>query len=115
MTLQRFDTSRRISSAVVHGKTVYLSGQVGIPGHAVREQTQEVLAQIDSLLANVGSHKGNILQAIIWLADIADFDTMNAVWEAWVPEGHAPARATSECQLASPDYKVEITVVAALD
>ena len=39
---------------------------------------------------------------------------MNAVWEAWVPAGQTPARATVEAKLANADYKVEIQVVAAL-
>ena len=77
------------------------------------EQTREVLAQIDRLLAEAGSDKTRILSAQIWMADMANFAEMNAVWDAWVPAGHAPARATGESALATPDYKVEIIVVAA--
>jgi len=51
----------------------------------------------------------------IWLDDMADFAEMNAVWDAWVPEGAAPARACGDAKLAAPKFKVEITVIAAYD
>ena len=111
--IKRIETGPRMSQAVVHNGTVYLAGQVGKPGASVTEQTTEVLAQIDRLLAECGSDKTRILSAQIWMADMADFGAMNAVWDAWVPAGHAPARATGESALATPDYKVEIIVVAA--
>ena len=111
--IKRIETGPRMSQAVVHNGTVYLAGQVGKPGTSVTEQTREVLAQIDRLLAEAGSDKTRILSAQIWMADMANFAEMNAVWDAWVPAGHAPARATGESALATPDYKVEIIVVAA--
>ncbi|UXU73926.1 MULTISPECIES: RidA family protein [unclassified Paracoccus (in: a-proteobacteria)] len=111
--IKRIETGTRMSQAVVHNGIIYLAGQVGNPGESVTAQTQQVLAQIDRLLAECGSDKTRILSAQIWLADMADFAEMNAVWDAWVPAGHAPARATGESALATPDYKVEIIVVAA--
>lgn len=111
--IKRIETGARMSQAVVHNGTVYLAGQVGSPGKPVAEQTREVLAQIDRLLAECGSDKTRILSAQVWMADMADFAEMNAVWDTWVPAGHAPARATGESALATPDYKVEIIVVAA--
>ena len=111
--IKRIETGARMSQAVVHNGIVYLAGQVGKPGASVTEQTTEVLAQIDRLLAECGSDKTRILSAQVWMADMADFAEMNAVWDAWVPAGHAPARATGESALATPDYKVEIIVVAA--
>ena len=77
-------------------------------------QTRSVLAQIDRLLAEAGSDKTKILSATIYLPSMSDFAAMNAVWEAWVPAGQTPARATVEAKLANADYKVEIQVVAAL-
>ena len=114
MTIKRIEPGARMSGAVVHGNTVYLAGQVGHPGESVADQTREVLAQVDRLLAEVGTDKTRILTAQIWLADMADFAEMNAVWDAWVPQGHCPARATGEAKLATPDYKVEIIVTAVL-
>ena len=111
--IKRIETGPRMSQAVIHNGIVYLAGQVGKPGESVADQTREVLAQIDRLLAECGSDKTRILTAQVWMADMAHFAEMNAVWDAWVPAGHAPARATGESALATPDYKVEIIVVAA--
>lgn len=109
----RLQPDNRMSQAVIHGSTVYLAGQVGEPGDDVTAQTRTALAEIDALLAEAGSDKSKILSATIWLADIADFGAMNAVWDAWVDPANPPARATSEAKLATPDYLVEVIVVAA--
>jgi len=114
MTIQRFATGARMSQAVVHGDLVFLAGQVADePSADVRGQTEQVLRKIDRLLAEAGSDKTKILSATIWLADIATFDEMNAVWDPWVAKGNAPARACVEAKLARPQYKVEIGIVAA--
>ena len=115
MAIERIESGPRMSQAVIHGNTVYLAGQVGAPGKSVTEQTQAVLASVERLLAAAGSDKSKILTATIWLADMADFGEMNAVWDAWVGGKDAPARATGEAKLATPDYKVEVIVVAARD
>jgi enamine deaminase RidA (YjgF/YER057c/UK114 family) len=115
MTITRFDAGARMSQAVVHNNTVYLAGQVAAPGASVEEQTKAVLASVDSLLARTGSDKSRILSATIWLADMADFPAMNSVWDGWVDQANAPARATGEAKLATPDYKVEIIITAACD
>ena len=113
MTVTRIDRGPRMSQAVVHGDTIYLAGQVGAPGESVTAQTQAVLAQVDRLLAETGSSKNHILMATIWLADMGDFAEMNGVWDAWIADAEAPARATGEAKLATPDYKVEIIIIAA--
>ena len=114
MSITRIDSNARISEAVVHGDMVYLAGQVGTAGQSITEQTQEVLAAIDALLTKAGSDKSKILQAIIWLADIADFPAMNAVWDTWVDKANPPARATGQVvRLADPGWKIEIIVTAA--
>ena len=112
--ITRIECGDRMSMAVVANGTVYLAGQVGAPGAPVADQTRAVLAEVDRLLAAAGTDKTRILYAQIWLADMADFAEMNGVWDAWVARGHAPARATGEAKLATPDYKVEIIVTAAL-
>ncbi len=111
--ITRLHTGPRMSQAVVHNGIVYLAGQVGKPGDNVTEQTKTCLAQVDALLAETGSDKTRILQTIVWLADMKDFAEMNAVWDAWVPQGHTPARAAGEAKLATPDYLVEFIVTAA--
>lgn len=110
--IQRQEIGQRMSKIVKHNGTVYLCGQVG-SGDSVTEQTQDCLARVDALLKQAGSSREQILQAIIWVADMADFAEMNAVWDAWVPEGHAPARACGEAKLARPELKVEVIVTAA--
>lgn len=112
--IKRIECGERMSEAVIHGGVVYLAGQVGSPGASAGEQTREVLAEVDRLLTAAGTDKTRILRAQIWLSDMADFAQMNEAWDAWVSKGNAPARATGESKLASPDYKVEIIVTAAL-
>ena len=111
--ITRKHTGPRMSQLVIHGDTIYLAGQVGSAGASVTKQTQDCLAQVDALLAEAGSDKTRILQTTIWLADMADFAEMNAVWDAWVAPGHTPARACGEAKLATPEYSVEFIVVAA--
>ena len=115
MTIQRHDTGPRMSKAVVNGNTVYLAGIVANEpkGKSVKEQTQDIVGQIDGLLAKAGTDKTKLLSANIWIADMATFAEMNSVWDTWVSQGNTPARATVEAKLATPDYKVEIMVVAA--
>jgi enamine deaminase RidA (YjgF/YER057c/UK114 family) len=114
MSIKRLHVGPRMSEAVVHNGTVYLAGQVADDASQdTAGQTREILAAIDRLLAECGSDKTKILSAQIFLADIGDFAAMNSVWDAWVPAGHTPARATVESRLAAPKYRVEIKVVAA--
>lgn len=110
--IERFETGTRMSQFVKHNGTVYLAGQVG-EGATVADQTRDCLAQVERLLAEAGSGTDKMLQAIIWLADMADFAEMNAVWDTWVPAGHAPVRACGEAKLAAPKYLVEVIIVAA--
>ena len=115
MTIQRHDVGARMSKAVVHGNTVYLAGIVAEnpKGKSTGDQTKSILSQIDGFLKQAGTDKSKLLSANIWITDMANFAEMNAVWDSWVSPGNTPARATVEAGLASPDYKVEIMVVAA--
>jgi enamine deaminase RidA (YjgF/YER057c/UK114 family) len=115
MAIERHDIGPRMSKAVVHGNTVYLAGIVADnpKGKSVKEQTQDILRQIEGFLGKAGTDKSKLLSANIWITDMAEFAEMNAVWDAWVAPGNTPARATVQARLASPDYKVEIMVVAA--
>lgn len=114
--IQRYESTPRLSRTVVHNGTVYLAGITSaVRDGDIHVQTKSVLDTIDARLASVGSSKEKILSAQIWLKDIArDFAGLNAVWEAWVPAGAVPARATCEAKLAAPELLVEIIVVAAL-
>ena len=113
--IKRLESGPRMSQAVVHGNTVYLAGQVADdPSVDVAGQTRQVLANIDKLLVAAGSDKTRILSVTIYLPNIGTFAQMNSEWDAWVPQGHTPARATVEAKLAAPQYKVEIQVIAAV-
>ncbi len=111
--ITRFETNQRMSQIVRHGDVLYLAGQVGNAGDSVADQTRTCLERVEALLRQGDSDKHRLLQTTIWLADMADFAEMNAVWDAWVPEGYAPARACGEAKLARPELRVEILVTAA--
>ena len=113
--IKRIGVGARMSEAACYNGIVWLAGQVGKPGGSVAQQTADCLAEVDRILAEAGTDKTRILSVQIGLADIATFAEMNAVWDTWVPTGHTPARATGEAKLATPDYKVEIIVTAALN
>ncbi len=114
--IKRFDVGLRMSEMAVYNGVAYLAGQVAQDLNLdVAGQTSQVLAEIDALLARAGTDKSKILRAQIYLADINEFAAMNAVWDAWVPAGHTPPRATVEGKLAKADYRVEIVVTAAVE
>ncbi len=114
MKIERHDVGPRMSKCVVHGDTAYLAGIVAESpkGKSVAEQTRDIVRQIDGLLAKAGTDKTRLLSANIWITDMSTFAEMNSVWDEWVSQGNTPARATIEAKLATPDYKVEIMVVA---
>lgn len=114
MTIIRQNPQPRLSASVSYGDFIFLSGQTPVTANAdITQQSQEVLAKIDRLLAEAGSNNGHLLSAQIWLKDITnDFAAFNAVWEAWLPQGQSPARATVQAELARPELLVEVMVTA---
>lgn len=115
MAIQRHNVGKRLSEIVVHNGTAYLAGEVpDDTSKDITAQTEQVLAKIDKLLAQVGSDRTKILSAQIFIADMGEFAGMNAAWDKWVAPGHTPARATIEAKLANAAYKVEIMCIAAL-
>jgi enamine deaminase RidA (YjgF/YER057c/UK114 family) len=115
MNIERHRTTRRHSLVVVHAHTVYFAGITATDRLAdVAGQTKQVLDAIDALLHTQQIRRTQLLSAQVWLKDIErDFATFNALWEEWMPEGHAPTRATVEAKMALPDVLIEIMVVAA--
>ena len=115
MTLHRHLPGARLAEAVVCNGIAWLAGQVPENLDAdAQAQTANVLAQIDTVLRDLGSDKSQVIDATIFLADLADYDAMNAAWDAWVIPGQTPARATVQAKLANPAWKVEIKIVAAV-
>lgn len=113
--IKRYRAGKRLSQAVAAGGFLYLAGQVAddATGH-VEAQTREVLAKIDALLAEAGTSKSNLLAVNVFLPNIADFDAMNSVYDAWIDPDNLAARACVEARLADPDLRVEMTAVALL-
>lgn len=115
MSIQRQDTKQRMSRVVIHNDTIYLCGQVCKDAtQGISEQTSTMLEKVDELLLQSGSDREHLLSATVYVRDMKDFAAMNDVWDAWVPEGHAPARACVEARMARAELLVEISVVAAV-
>ena len=115
MTIERQETKARMSRIVIHQGTIYLCGQVCADAtKGITEQTQTMLDKVDALLEQAGSDREHMLSATVYIRDMKDFAAMNAVWDAWVPEGHAPARACVEARMARPELLVEVSVIAAV-
>ena len=112
--IERIETGARSSKIVKHRGVAYITGQVG-EGATIQEQTTECLTRVEALLIKAGSSRTQMLRATVWLADMSDFDGLNEIWNAWVPEGHAPARACGEAKVARAELNVEIIVDAAYE
>ena len=115
MAIERQETKQRMSRIVIHQGTVYLCGQVCADAtRGIEEQTRTMLEKVDTLLEQAGSDREHMLSATVYIRDMKDFAAMNAVWDAWVPAGHAPARACVEARMARPELLVEVSVIAAV-
>lgn len=115
MSITRIETNQRTSRIVIHNDTVYLCGQVAADASAdIQEQAQTMLDKVDALLEQAGSDREHMLSATLYLRDMKDFAAMNEIWNAWVPTGHAPARACVEARMARAELLVEISVTAAV-
>lgn len=115
MSIKRIQVGDRMSQVVIYNNTVYTAGVVALtaPGESVEAQTNDIVERIDGLLAEAGTDKSKLLTATIWLSDIATFDEMNKIWDAWVSPGNTPGRACVQSKLAAPQFTVEIQVTAA--
>ena len=113
--ITRLDQNHRRSRAVIANGMVFLAGQVADDKTGdIAVQAHQALAKVDALLAEAGTAKRHALTAQIWLADMADFDGFNAVWDAWVAPGETPTRCCGKVELADPAYRVEIVITALL-
>lgn len=114
MSVQRLHVEKRYCEVAMAGNLVHLAGQLANDTSLdIQAQTQETLDNIDRLLTEAGTDKTQILSVIIFLKDIEqDYAAMNEIWDAWVAEGHAPARTCVESKLYAPEVLVEMTVTA---
>jgi len=114
MTIQRIDSTPRMSRIVEHNNTIYLCGQTAKDANSdIKEQTITTLEKVEELLEKAGSDKKHILSVTIYVRDMKDFAAMNEVWDAWVVDGYQPARACVEARMARPELLVEMSVIAA--
>lgn len=113
MEIKRFETQKRMSKAIIHGNTAYLCGQTAA-GADITEQTKVMLGKVDEILLGIGTDKTKVLSATIYVKDMKDFAGMNAVWDSWVVDGFAPARACVESKMCRDEILVEISVIAAV-
>ncbi|MBQ4849156.1 RidA family protein [Pseudoalteromonas sp. MMG013] len=115
MNIERKQTNQRMSRTVIHNNTIYLCGQVCSDAtKGITEQTQTMLDKVDILLTEANSDKYHLLSATVYISDMTYFKEMNAVWDSWVPQGHAPARACVQAAMARPELLVEVSIVAAV-
>jgi enamine deaminase RidA (YjgF/YER057c/UK114 family) len=120
MDIRRFGVTSEhgplISRGVIHNGTLHLSGITAAGLEAdTADQTRAVLKTIEALLAEAGTDKDRVLTAHIWLADMADFQIMNGVWNDWVDADRPPARTCVSGELYDPDCRIEIAVTASVD
>lgn len=114
MSITRKESTPRMSRIVEHNGTIYLCGQTAKDATKdIKEQTVTTLEKVEELLAKAGSDKEHILSVTIYIRDMKDFAAMNEVWDAWVADGHQPARACVEARMARPELLVEMSVIAA--
>lgn len=113
--IRRIATTPRRSSVAIYNGMVFIGGQVAADRtQDIRGQTRQVLAKIDTLLAEAGTDKSRLLTTQIWIQDIKrDFAGMNEIWDAWTAPGASSARATAQCVLGLPEILIEIVVTAA--
>lgn len=112
--IQKINSTEVMSAVTIFNKVVYLSGQVPKNTDAdITAQTQDILATIDQLLALAETDKSRLLSAHVYIKNLSDFQTFNAVWVDWLKGCVAPSRATIQADLVNPNWLIEIAVTAA--
>lgn len=105
------------SQAVESGEWVYSSGQIGLDpatGELVKgieAQTHRVMRNLANVLSAAGLELGDVVKTTIFLADMADFATVNAIYSEYLEEPY-PARSTVQVAGLPKDARIEVDVVA---
>lgn len=115
MEIKRNGLNGRRAQSVAYNGILYTSGitSTDLEG-GITEQTKDVITVIDRILERNGTDPTRVLSATVTLADMADYGEFNAVWDEWVHDGFEPARSVTQGALAVPEYKIKISVIAAL-
>jgi len=108
------------SHAVIHGDTLYLSGQIGIdPAQGglvaddVCSQAKQVMANLQAVLASAGSDLSRIIKVSIYLIDMDDFAAVNRLYAEWLQQ-HRPARATVAVASLPLNARIEMDIIASV-
>ncbi len=105
------------SQAIVAGDHVFCSGQIPLdPGSGaiaagIEAQTEQVLRNLEAVLAAAGCNLGDVVKTTVYLTDLTEFPRMNAVYEKHFPDP-PPARATVEVSALPMGVSVEIEAIA---
>lgn len=114
MDIERRDISGHLSKVVEHNGTVYVAGTTAEDRSVgMKQQTEQVLARIDGLLAKSGTNKSKLLSATVYISDMKQKALMNEAWLAWIDRKNPPTRACVAVELGTPETLVEIVVTAA--
>jgi len=108
------------SQAVIHDGLLYSAGQIALDpstmelvGGDTAEQTEQVFANLQSVLAAAGASLSSVVKTTVYLADMGDFQAMNAVYARHFGD-HRPARSTVAAAALPKGARVEIDVIAAV-
>ena len=107
------------SQAIRVGGLLFVSGQIGLEpagtlvNGGIAGETHQALKNIDAILRASGASFADVVKATVFLADMAEFAAMNAVYGSYVASP-PPARSTVAVARLPRDARVEIEVVAAL-
>jgi len=106
------------SQAITADGLIFTAGQVALDpttgelvGRTTAEQTEQVFANLEAVLAAAGTGLGNVVKTTVYLADMADFSQMNEVYARHFGT-HKPARSTVQAAGLPKAARVEIDVIA---
>lgn len=108
------------NQAIATSEMLFVAGQIPLDpatrelvgGEDVSQQTKQVMANLKAILTAGGSDFSQVVKTTVFLADMNDFATVNAVYAQYFDEATAPARACVEVARLPKDVKVEIDCIA---
>lgn len=104
------------------GQMIFVAGQIALDPSTgeivgtgdVAKQTEQVMANLEAILTAAGAQWSDVVKTTVFLADMNDFATMNAVYARYFDEATAPARATVQVSRLPKDVRVEIDCIAVI-
>ncbi len=107
------------NQAVLHGNTLYVSGQIPMNPETnalvlsdVKASTKQVMVNLEAILSDAGMTFENVVKSSIFLKNMDDFAQVNEVYGSYFDEATAPARETVQVAKLPLDVPVEISVIA---